>query len=379
MFHVELETRHPKLETKYVEMMSKIRVLIVDDSALMRQVLASLLSRDPDIEVIGTAPDPYIAREKIKALNPDVLTLDVEMPKMDGLTFLEKLMRGHPMPVVMVSSLTEAGCETTLRALELGAVDFVAKPLSDVRDGMEELAQNVIDKVKAAAMATVRSAGDRVMGERSPRSLPFASGRFPVGSVAKRLDTRDAVIAIGASTGGTEAIKAVLEVLPPHTPPILIAQHMPGRFTKTWADRLNTLSRISVKEAGDGTSVLPGHALIAPGGYHMTLGRDGARYHVRLNQDPPVNRHRPSVDVLFASVARFAGRSSIGVILTGMGGDGAKELLAMKLAGAFTIAQDEATCAVFGMPKEAIKLGAVDKILPLGDIPAAILACLSET
>jgi two-component system chemotaxis response regulator CheB len=346
--------------------MSRIRVLTVDDSALMRQVLATLLSKDPEIEVIGSAPDPFIAREKIKALNPDVITLDVEMPKMDGLTFLEKLMRGHPMPVVMVSSLTEAGCQTTLRALELGAVDFITKPKIDLREGMEEVAQDLIAKVKAAAQAKVRGKG----GGSGVGGPGVAS---PLMSGAAMIKTTDTIIAIGASTGGTEAVKDVLMALPPNTPPILITQHMPEHFTKTWADRMNTLCRISVKEAEEGDSVLPGHALIAPGNYHMTLVRSGARYTVRINQDPPVNRHRPSVDVMFASVAQYAGPNAVGVILTGMGGDGAKEMLTMKRAGAFTMAQDEASCVVFGMPKEAIKQGGVDKILPLAEIPGAIL------
>ena len=344
--------------------MAKIRVLTVDDSALMRQVLATLLAKDPDIEVVGSAPDPYIAREKIKALNPDVLTLDVEMPKMDGLTFLEKLMRGHPMPVVMVSSLTEAGCQTTLRALELGAVDFITKPKVDLREGMEEVAFDLIAKVKAAARATVRPKQALSPGEVvSPKLLGSAM-----------IKTTDTIIVIGSSTGGTEAVKDVLEVLPPNTPPILITQHMPERFTKTWAERLNSLSRISVKEAEDGDSVLPGHALVAPGNYHMTLVRSGARYSVKISQGEPVNRHRPSVDVMFDSVAQYAGANPVGVILTGMGGDGAKGMLRMKQAGAYTIAQDEASCVVFGMPKEAIKLGGVDKVLPLAEIPAAMMA-----
>jgi len=354
--------------------MSKIRVMTVDDSALMRQVLAQLLSRDPEIEVVGSAPDPFIARQKIKTLNPDVLTLDVEMPKMDGLTFLEKLMAGHPLPVVMVSSLTEAGCQTTLRALELGAVDFITKPKIDLRDGMEEVAQDLIAKVKAAAMAKV---GNRKSGANGQGAASLASRLLPQTSSAM-IKTTDTIIAIGASTGGTEALRAVLEVLPPNTPPIIVTQHMPERFTKTFADRLNQLCRISVKEAEDGDSVLPGHALIAPGNYHMTLVRSGARYSVKLNQDPPVNRHRPSVDVMFDSVAQYAGANTIGVILTGMGGDGAKGMLAMKQAGAYTIAQDEASCVVFGMPKEAIKMGGVDKILPLDDIPAAMLVYASR-
>ena len=360
--------------------MTKIRVLTVDDSALMRQVLTRLLSKDPDIEVIGSAPDPFIAREKIKALTPDVLTLDVEMPKMDGLTFLEKLMRGRPMPVIMVSSLTEAGCQTTLRALELGAVDFISKPKMDLREGMEEIAQDLIDKVKAAAQAKVRGKGvvegtgsaKRCLSPLLEGGQAHAQRWEPVPTAM--IKTTDTIIAIGSSTGGTEAVKDVLMALPPNTPPILITQHMPERFTKTWADRMNSLCRISVKEAKDADSVLPGHALVAPGGYHMTLVRSGARYSVRINQDPPVNRHRPSVDVMFDSVAQYAGANTIGVILTGMGSDGAKGMLGMKQAGAYTIAQDEASCVVFGMPKEAIKLGGVDKVLPLSEIPDAIVS-----
>ncbi|MEW6542933.1 MAG: chemotaxis response regulator protein-glutamate methylesterase [Nitrospirota bacterium] len=351
--------------------MSKIRVLIVDDSALMRQVLTELLSQDPEIQVVGTAQDPYFAREKIKVLNPDVLTLDVEMPKMDGLTFLEKLMVGHPMPVVMVSSLTEAGCQTTLHALELGAVDFITKPRIGLRSGMEEQAQELVAKVKAAAVARVRGKGQGARGGAQPlvsRPTPLASSAM--------LKTTDTIIAIGASTGGTEAIRELLEVLPPNTPPIVITQHMPEKFTKTFANRLDALCRISVREAEDGDSVLPGHALIAPGNYHMTLSRSGARYRVRLNQAPPVNRHRPSVDVMFHSVAEYAGANSVGVILTGMGGDGARGLLAMKQAGAYTVAQDESTCVVFGMPKEAIKLGGVDSVVPLPCMASHLLSRL---
>ena len=345
--------------------MKKIKVLIVDDSALMRQILTALLSRDRTIDVIGTASDPYMAREKMKTLDPDVLTLDVEMPKMDGLTFLEKLMAGRPMPVVMVSSLTEAGCETTFRALEIGAVDFFTKPKLDMQVGMDEQATLLIDKVKAAAQAQIRGRARNGTPVGSPHSRGLSSAM---------IKTTDTIIAIGASTGGTEALRAVLEVLPPNTPPIVITQHMPETFTKAFADRLNRLCQIAVKEAEDGDSVLPGHALIAPGNYHMTLTRSGARYVVRLNQEAPVNRHRPSVDVMFDSVAKFAGGNSTGVILTGMGGDGAAGMLEMKNAGAYTIAQDEASCVVFGMPNEAIKLGGVDKILPLSSIPSALLA-----
>ena len=350
--------------------MSKIRVLVVDDSALIRGVLKELLSQDPDIVVIGTAADPYIARQKIKELNPDVLTLDVEMPKMDGLTFLEKLMAGHPMPVVMVSSLTQEGCETTLRALELGAVDFSTKPTLDIKQGMELQADDLIHKIKAAAQATIR-ARKPVRGHPDEPRKPIVHSAM--------LKTTDTIIAIGASTGGTEALRSILEVLPPNTPPIIITQHMPERFTKHFADQLNQLCQIRVKEAEEGDTVIPGQAIIAPGSYHMELKRSGARYHVHINQDPPVNRHRPSVDVMFHSVAQSAGSNSLGVILTGMGNDGAAGLLEMKKAGAYTMAQDEDSCVVFGMPKEAIKAGGVDKILPLGEIPAFMLERVSRT
>lgn len=347
--------------------MGKIRVLTIDDSALMRQILARLLARDPDIEVVGAAPDPLIARQKIKDLNPDVITLDVEMPRMDGLTFLEQLMARHPMPVVMVSSLTEAGCETTLRALELGAVDFFTKPKLDIQAGVEEQAQVLIAKIKAAAAA-------RISRPAGPRARPSS----PAAASSAMIKTTDTVIAIGASTGGTEAVKDILAALPPNMPPVLVTQHMPERFTHSWAGRLNDLSRLSVKEAQDGDSVLPGHVLIAPGNYHMTLVRSGARYSVRITQDPPVNRHRPSVDMMFDSVARYAGANAIGVILTGMGADGANGLLTMRQAGAHTIAQDESTCVVFGMPKEAIRRGGVDRILPLQEIAGYLLARLSQ-
>ena len=354
-------------------MAKKIRVLIVDDSALIRQFLSHLLSQDQNIEVVGVAHDPTGAWKKIEALRPDVITLDVVMPHMDGLTFLEKLMTTTPMRVLMVSSLTEQGCETALRALELGAVDIVTKPKVDIRFGMEELAEELIEKVKAAAVARVR--GKAYVA--TPKIAPSVVRRA-LHAASAMINTTDTIVAIGSSTGGTEAVKEVLEMLPPNSPPILIAQHMPERFTKTWADRMNSLCRISVKEAEDGDSVLPGHALIAPGNYHMTLVRSGARYLVRLNQDPPVNRHRPSVDVMFASVAKHAGGNSIGIILTGMGDDGAAGLLQMKQSGAYTIAQNESTCIVFGMPKEAIQAGAVDVVLPLGDIPNALLRQLRE-
>ena len=345
----------------------QIRVLVIDDSALIRGVMTEILSDDPDITVVGAAPDPYAARDKIKTLNPDVLTLDVEMPKMDGLTFLQKLMAARPMPVVMVSSLTEGGAATTMQALESGAVDFVTKPTVDIQHGLEDLAHQITSKVKAAAQATVKKRTPPADCEERIKALAAQSAM---------IKTTDTLIAIGSSTGGTEALRELLEVLPPNTPPILMTQHMPEHFTKTFANRLNELCQIQVKEAQEGDSVIPGQALLAPGNFHMELRRSGAKYYVTLNQEPPVNRHRPAVDPMFQSVARFAGANSVGVILTGMGNDGAAGMLAMKKAGAFNLAQDEKTCVVFGMPKEAIKAGGVDKILPLPDIPSAILAHL---
>ena len=348
-------------------MSKNIRVLIVDDSALMRQVITTMLRRDPEIEVVGTAGDPFVAREKIIALNPDVLTLDVEMPRMDGLTFLEKLMRSHPMPVVMLSSLTEAGCETTMRALELGAVEFITKPKVDVREHMDELAEEIIDKVRAAAAARILP-----RGRLEPRAVSRDAAPRPMAS-ASMIRTTDRIIAVGASTGGTEALKEFLMMLPAHTPGIVIVQHMPEKFTKSFAERCDQLCTIRVKEAQDGDRVLTGHALIAPGSFHMALRRNGAQYFVAVYSAPPVNRHRPSVDVLFDSVAECAGRNAVGVIMTGMGNDGAKGMLAMKQAGARTIAQDEATCVVFGMPREAIALGAADHVIGLPRIAHKVL------
>jgi len=345
----------------------KIRVLIVDDSALIRGVLTEILSDDHEIEVVGTAPDPYIARDKMKTLKPDVLTLDVEMPKMDGLTFLQKLMAARPMPVVMVSSLTEKGAATTMQALELGAVDFITKPTVDIQNGLGELSHQITSKVKIAAQASVK--------KRTPPT-DCAERIKALAAQSAMIKTTDTIIAIGSSTGGTEALREMLELLPPNTPPILITQHMPEQFTKTFADRLNHFCQINVKEAKEGDSVIQGQALLAPGNYHMELRRSGARYYVTLNQEPPVNRHRPAVDPMFQSVAKYAGANSIGVILTGMGNDGSAGMLDMKKAGAFNLAQDEASCVVFGMPKEAIKAGGVDKILPLSEIPEAILSHL---
>jgi len=342
--------------------MDRIKVLIVDDSALVRQLLAEILGRDPALEVVGVASDPYMARDKILRLGPDVLTLDVEMPRMDGLTFLEKLMRAHPMPVVMVSSLTERGCETTLRALELGAVDFVTKPKIDVHTGTLDMAELIVAKVKAAARA-------RVTVNRKP-SAPRAAVTMSSEALIK---STYKVIAIGASTGGTEALKEVLEPLPPDSPGIVMVQHMPEKFTASFAARLDSLSRIRVSEARDGDRILPGHALLAPGNYHMEVVRSGADYRVRVFQDPPVNHHRPSVDVLFRSCARFVGANAVGAILTGMGDDGARGMFAMRQAGARTVAQDEATCVVFGMPREAIALGGAEEVASLERIPSILM------
>jgi two-component system chemotaxis response regulator CheB len=339
----------------------------VDDSALMRQLLSDLLSRDPALEVVGVAHDPYGAIEKIKALRPDVLTLDVEMPRMDGLTFLEKLMRAHPMPVVMVSSLTERGCATTLRALELGAVDFVTKPRIDVARGTVDLADEIVDKVKAAASAHRFVAG---------RTRPRPAQARPAETVA-HFDGTHKVLAIGASTGGTEALRELLGALPPTSPGVVVVQHMPEKFTKSFAERLDSLCQIRVREASDGDRVLPGHALIAPGNFHLTIVRSGAEYRARVSVSEPVNRHRPSVDVLFRSCARALGANGVGVILTGMGNDGAHGLLEMRQAGARTLAQDEASCVVFGMPREAILLGAAEEVLPLERLADAALRMAS--
>jgi len=403
-----------------------IRVLCVDDSALIRELMAEIINAQPDMQVVATAPDPLVARDLIKRHEPDVLTLDVEMPRMDGLDFLERLMRLRPMPVVMVSSLTERGGEITLRALELGAVDFVSKPRLGIRGGMLEYAETIADKIRAAARARVRPAGRAVTSPSAgsaqagsalststlsnsalsnpdqsslSQSKPYQSSLAdrsvaasvsqgaishgavsqetvpPVTAAASRrpLLSSEKLIAVGASTGGTEAIRAVLQSLPADAPAILVTQHMPPGFTRSFAERLNGLCRIAVKEAAHGERILPGHAYIAPGDAHLTLSRSGANYVVTLDQRPPVNRHRPSVDVLFDSVARVAGRNAVGVILTGMGRDGARGLLQMREAGAHTIAQDEQSCVVYGMPREAVELGAAQSVLPLSRISGQLL------
>ena len=351
--------------------MKKIRVLIVDDSALIRQLLTEILSSDPEIEVVGAAVDPYAAREKIKALNPDVLTLDVEMPKMDGITFLGNIMRLRPMPVVMISSLTEQGADVTLRALELGAVDFVAKPRLDVVEGMNEYAAEIIAKVKAAAHVPISVLERGASGAEPP---PKLSADAVLGkATGGHFNTTHKVIAIGASTGGTEAIKEVLSVLPADAPGIVITQHIPEAFSAPFARRMNGICDMVVKEADDGEPVLPGHVYIAPGSHHLLVERSGAQYFCRLDAGPPVNRHRPSVDVLFRSVAQNVGGNAVGVILTGMGDDGALGLKEMREAGAATIAQDEKTSVVWGMPGEAVKQGGVDHVLPLDKVAGQML------
>ena len=355
-----------------------IKVLIVDDSALVRKLLTEMLSRDRDIEVVGAAADPYAARDKIKALNPDVITLDVEMPRMDGVTFLENLMRLRPMPVVMVSSLTQRGADVTLRALELGAIDFVAKPKVDVAGSLGSYADELIEKVKVAAVARV-NARARVPRAQSRAVDPrrSADAVLPVAVPRRVLRTTDRIIAIGASTGGTEAIREILEALPPDAPAIVISQHIPAAFSKAFAERMNRSSQMAVCEAQDGQHILPGHVYIAPGDRHLLVVRDGARYACRLSDGPQVNRHRPSVDVMFRSVAQNVGPNALGVILTGMGDDGACGLKEMLEAGAATIAQDEASSVVWGMPGAAYKLGAAQLVLPLHRIPVESLRLMA--
>jgi two-component system, chemotaxis family, protein-glutamate methylesterase/glutaminase len=349
--------------------MKPTRVLIVDDSALMRELLREILAADPEIEVIGAVPDAIRAWEHIQMARPDVLMLDIEMPRMDGLEFLEKLMRAHPMPVVMCSSLTERDSGATLRALELGAVDFVSKPKIDVQRGIERLAGELVSKVKAAARARPRPrAASRISGRPTATARDGAAGRAPLPK------TTETVIAIGASTGGTQALLEVLEGLPEDAPGVVVVQHMPEQFTRQFAARLDKLCAVRVHEAASGDRILPGHVLIAPGGaQHMEVARSGGQSLVCLVSRPPVNHHRPSVDVLFESCARVLGANAVGAILTGMGGDGATGLLAMRVAGARTIAQDEATCVVFGMPKEAIARGAAEFVVPLAAVPGALL------
>jgi two-component system chemotaxis response regulator CheB len=350
----------------------RIKVLIIDDSALVRAVLTKILGADPGLQVVGTAPDAFVAREMIKQLNPDVLTLDVEMPRMDGLQFLRNLMRLRPMPVVMCSSLTERGADVTLAALELGAIDFVTKPKVDVAHALEAYAAELINKVKLAAVARVRP-----LLSRPP--IPNPAGMAPKARSALGFRTTDQIVAIGASTGGTEAIRHVLERLPADAPGCVITQHIPSAFSGPFAARLNASSQLTVAEAEDGALILPGHAYIAPGDRHLTVRLDGARYRCCLLDDAPVNRHRPSVDVLFHSVAEQVGRNALGIILTGMGADGARGLAEMRQRGALTIAQDEKTSVVWGMPGASVALGAVERVLPIEEIAAALMgACNSR-
>ncbi len=346
----------------------KIKVLIVDDSAVVRQTMTEILSSDAEIEVIGSAADPFIAAERLRTTAPDVITLDVEMPRMDGITFLHKIMSQHPLPVVMCSSLTGEGSETALKALEYGAVEIITKPRLGTKQFLEDSRMRICDAVKAAALSRVK---------RAPRSRTVEP-KLTADAVIARATTRamiqttEKVVIVGASTGGTEALRVFLEMFPEDSPGIVIVQHMPENFTKAFARRLDGICRISVREAENNDTVIRGRALIAPGNRHMLLKRSGARYFVEIKDGPLVCRHRPSVDVLFRSAARYAGKNGVGVIMTGMGDDGARGMQEMKEAGAYNIAQDEESCVVFGMPKEAIKLGCVDKVLPLESIAAAV-------
>ncbi len=359
--------------------MAKTRVVVVDDSALVRSLLTEIINRQPDMECVGAAADPLIAREMIRNLNPDVITLDVEMPRMDGIDFLAKLMRLRPMPVVMVSTLTERGADVTMRALELGAVDFVAKPKIGVADGLRLLAEDITDKVRIAAKATLRRAPAPAPAPRptQPGGLADVPAPRPPASVG-RLST-EKIIFIGASTGGTEATKEVLMQLPADCPAVVITQHMPPGFTKSYAARLDGLCRIRVAEARDGERILPGHAYIAPGGLHLSVERSGANYVARVQDGEPVNRHKPSVEVLFKSAARVVGPNALGVMLTGMGADGARAMKEMRDAGSHNLAQDEASCVVYGMPREAVAAGAVHEVLPLTQIAPKLIERLRST
>lgn len=358
--------------------MAKIKVLIIDDSALIRALLTEIINQTNDLEVIGTARDPLIAREKIRALNPDVITLDIEMPRMDGIEFLEKLMRLHPLPVLMISTHTEQGSAATLRALELGAVDFIAKPKVDIQNKLETYANLITEKIRTAALANVRPLHGASLKKPAikPQNL-IQLGALELKSSAKKINL-ETLIVIGASTGGTEAIKEVLIDMPADSPPILVVQHMPEGFTKSYAARLNSLCNIAVNEAIHGEPLRAGHAYLAPGGYHLSVIAAGKQFICQISQDDLVNHHRPSVDVLFNSVAKLTKCNVIGVLLTGMGKDGAVGLKKLHDLGAKTYAQDEASCVVFGMPKEAIACGAIDEVLPIDEIAGSILMHLGN-
>jgi two-component system chemotaxis response regulator CheB len=355
--------------------MAKTRVVVVDDSALVRSLLAEIINRQSDMQCIGAAADPLVAREMIRNLNPDVITLDVEMPRMDGIDFLGKLMRLRPMPVVMVSTLTERGADVTMRALELGAVDFVAKPKIGVADGLRQLADDITDKIRVATRAQLRRPSANAASAAASGHAPSAAA--PIAHLG-RLST-EKIIFVGASTGGTEATKEVLMSLPPDFPAVMITQHMPPGFTRSYAARLDGLCRIRVAEARDGERVLPGHAYIAPGGLHLSVERSGANYIARVQDGEPVNRHKPSVEVLFKSAARIVGQNALGIMLTGMGADGAKAMKEMRDAGSYNLVQDEASCVVFGMPREAINAGAAHEVLPLGQIGTKLIDRLRST
>ena len=357
--------------------MAKTRVVVVDDSALVRSLLTEIFNRQVDMECVGAAADPLVAREMIRNLNPDVITLDVEMPRMDGIDFLAKLMRLRPMPVVMVSTLTERGADVTLRALELGAVDFVAKPKIGVADGLRLLAEDITDKVRIAAKAHIRKTHHVPAPASGTAAAAAAKPTTPVTSIG-RLST-EKIIFIGASTGGTEATKEFLINLPPDSPAVVITQHMPPGFTKSYAARLDGLCKIRVAEARDGERILPGHAYIAPGGFHLSVERSGANYIAREQDGEPVNRHKPSVEVLFKSAARVVGPTALGIMLTGMGADGAKAMKELRDAGSYNYVQDEATCVVFGMPREAINAGAAHEVLPLTQIAPKLIERLRST
>jgi len=354
-------------------MQRKIQVLVVDDSATVRQTLTQILNSDPDIEVSGVAGDPYAAAARIRQMRPDVITLDVEMPRMDGLTFLDKLMSQHPIPTVICSTLTAAGSDTALQALERGAVDIITKPTLGTKEFLEESRVRICDIVKSAARAKLPKLHiNRPVMHVAPKLTADAIlERAPVNGAM--IQTTEKVVVVGASTGGTEALKDFLEAMPGDCPGIVIVQHMPENFTARFAERLNQTCRVTVREAANGDSVIRGQALIAPGNRHLLLKRSGARYYVEVNDGPLVSRHRPSVDVLFRSAARYAGRNTVGVIMTGMGDDGAKGMLEMKQAGATNLAQNEESCVVFGMPAEAIKLGAADRVLPLSGLAGEVL------